>query len=92
VIVQAKIFAVTVAPNPDLIVIEEQLFALRKKIHDYSREMICMTRNAREKFFEKYYESEIRPSEIKSPENSEFELWYKTNFGLLKDASKNDLV
>jgi hypothetical protein len=51
-----------------------------------------MTRNAREKFLEKYYESEIRPGEIKSPENSEFELWYKTNFGLLKDASSNDLV
>jgi hypothetical protein len=51
-----------------------------------------MTRQAREKFFEKYYNSEIRLGEIKSPENSEFELWYKTNFEFLKDASKNDLV
>ena len=53
---------------------------------------MCMTRQARQKFFDKYYKSEIRPGEINSAENSEFELWYKTNFGLLKDASKNDLV
>jgi hypothetical protein len=91
-IIQSKIFAITVAPNPDLIVIEEQLFALRKKIHDYSRQVICMTRLAREKFFENYYNFEIRSGEIKSQENSDFEIWYKTNFGILKDASKNDLV
>ena len=80
------------APNPDLIVIEEQFFVLRKKIHDYTRQVICMTRFAREKIFEKYYNSEIRPGKIKSIENSEFEVWYKTNYGILKDASKNDLV